>query len=98
MTLPEVLGGAAAALVAALSGYRAVSTKLDSVLGKKTTPDDDSLRDLVMRIDGKIDAQHGQTSSTLRDFGTRIEKIERHVFTPSEPPAMRVVATAEDDA
>lgn len=96
MTLPEVIGYVGGALVAGGVSYRAVTAKIDSVIGKKPAGDD-SLRDIVMKLDGKIDAYHGTSSAQLKDLGDRIERVERRVFTPKErPAALHVVAPIGD--
>lgn len=95
MTLPEILGGAAGTLAAAAVAYRAVSAKLEGLVGKKEAPGDDSLRDVVMRIEGKIDAHREHTAEGLSDLGRRITAVEQRVFTPPSRPALRSSSDAE---
>lgn len=97
MTLPEMLGGAVGAIVASVGAYRAVIAKIDNVVGKKDAPGDGSLRDLVMRIDGKIDAQHANATERFDVLDRRLDRVEARVFTPPERPAMRVAAGGKSD-
>lgn len=89
MTLPELLGSAAAFLTVGLGAYRAVAAKLEGLVGKKEAPEDGSLRDVVMRIEGKIDARHEQTAAQLDKLGERLDLVESRVFTPPARRALR---------
>lgn len=95
MTLLEMLGGAAGALAAAGATYQAVTAKVNSIVGKRETPDDGTLRDLIMRIDGKIDAHHEQTSERFDGISKRLELVEDRVFTPPQRLAIRVAKASE---
>lgn len=89
MTLPEILGYAGGTIAAAGVAYRAVSAKLEGLVGKKDAPGDDSLRDVVMRIEGKIDARHELTAAQLDKLGERLDLVEARVFTPPARRALR---------
>lgn len=91
MTLPEFLGAAAASVVAAVGTYGTFTAKLNNLIGKKEAPGDDSLRDIVMKIAGKIDAQHGATTDQLREIDRRLELVEARVFTPPARAAIRAL-------
>lgn len=88
MTLFELVGGALGAMAAAGATYSAVTAKINSVVGKKEAPGDDSLRDLVMRIDGKIDAHHANTNDQFEALDRRLELVEQRVFTPPARAAL----------
>lgn len=89
MTIPELIGSAAGTLAAATVAYKAVAAKLEGLVGKKDAPGDDSLRDVVMRIEGKIDAQHEQTTAEIERIGERLGLVEARVFTPPQRAAFR---------
>jgi hypothetical protein len=93
MTLPELLGGAVGTIVAAFGAYRAISSKVDSVVGKKS-PGEEPLRDLIMQLHGKVDANSQAQAAAIGGVSDRLERVERHVFPVPEPPALHVVAAA----
>ncbi len=89
MTIVELLGAAAGGLGAAAATYGAVVARINSVVGAKPKGDD-SLRDVVMRIEGKLDAHREATGDELRSLSDRLLNVERRVFTPPArffPPA-----------
>jgi hypothetical protein len=94
MTLPEIIGGAVAAVTASVGAYRAVAAKFDSAVGKKE-PGDESLRDLVMRVDGKLDAHHEVLNDRFARLEDRLVRVEARVFTPPARAAIRVAASKE---
>ena len=87
MTFPEILGTAVAAIGAGYGAYRSAAGKLEGLLGKKEN--DDTLRDVVMRIEGKLDAHREATSNELHSLSERVGYLERRVFTPPGRPALR---------
>lgn len=91
MTIPEMIGGAVAALTAAVGAYGAVSSKIDGALGRKPKGDD-ALRDVVLRIEGKLAEHSEDTSRRLESLTGRIANIEHRVFTP--PARMFPAASA----
>ncbi len=88
MTLAELLGGAGGVIAAGLASYRLVMGKVEGILGKKE-PGQDSLRDVVMRIEGKVDAQREHTSEQLSLLSDRVGRLEDRVFTPPARRALR---------
>ncbi len=92
MTLTELVGGVVGAVAAAVATYSAVVSKINSAVGNKDAPGDASLRDLVMRLDGKLDAQHDATTRRFDDRETRLDRVEARVCTPPHRPAIRVAA------
>ncbi len=97
MTLTEIIGGGVGTLAAAVAAYGAVSAKLNAVVGKKDAPGDGSLRDLVMKLDGKLDAQHAHTNENFRELDERLTRVEARVFTPPNRPAFFRVAGKHDE-
>lgn len=89
MTLAEILGYAGGTIAAAGVAYQAVSSKLEGLVGKKEAPGDDSIRDIVMRIEGKSDARHEQTAAALDKLDERMNMVEARVFTPPARRALR---------
>jgi hypothetical protein len=89
MTIPEILGALAAALGTYTATHLATKKKLDVAVGT-TKPGDGSLRDLVMKIDGKLDA----TADRFDRVDSRLDAIERRVFTPPTFPAIQAARLA----
>jgi hypothetical protein len=91
MTLVEAFGLLGAAVAAAGAGYRAVSSKIDAIVGKKEAPGDGSLRDLVMRVEGKIDGSIDATAERFDKLDKRLGRVESRVFSPPPIPARRPI-------
>lgn len=95
MTVVEVLGGVLGTLAAAGTTYGVVVAKLNSIVGKKEASGDDSLRDLVLKLDGKLDAHHEQNSANFRELDKRLSLVEARVFTPPQRQAYRIAKGSE---
>lgn len=93
MTLPEILGAVAAALGTFTATHFATSKKLDNAVGQ-AKPGDESLRDIVMKIDGKLDAQNATALQEFANVDLRLTNIERRVFTPPSMPAIAAARLA----
>jgi len=94
MTASELIGGAAGAITAALATYKLVVAKVESVVGKKGDEGGgSSLREMVARVEGKIDANREHTAAQFDALNQRLERVEARVFTP---PARRAMRSAPD--
>lgn len=84
MTIPELLGTAAAGLTGALAAYR----KLEGLIGKKEGKSDGSIRDLLLRLEGKVEAHHEFNARELVALNQRVGRVEAEVFNGVEPRPM----------
>jgi hypothetical protein len=90
MTASEILGGVIGALGAAATTYGLVVSKIESVVGRKGKDGDSaSLREMVARVEGKIDANREHAAEQFEALGTRLEVVEARVLTPPARRAFR---------
>jgi hypothetical protein len=100
MTLAEqIVTAIAGGFGTAVATYVATMRKVNSTVGAAVgaaKPGDDSLRDMVLRVEGKIDAQHEEVTGKIDVVAKRLTLVEHRVFTPPNFHALRAARTAAE--
>lgn len=100
MTLVEqivtvIAGGVGTAAATYVATMRNVASTVGAAVGK-AKPGDDSLRDMVLRVEGKIDAQHEEVTGKIDAVAGRLTLVEHRVFTPPSFQALRAARAAAE--
>ncbi len=93
MTLVEWLTVAAGTIGTFTATHFTTAKKISASVGP-AKPGDDSLRDLIMKLDGKLDANHDATTGQIEKVEQRLTRVEQRVFTPPNFMAIQAARAA----